>query len=54
MSPETRKKINAELSSLALIEHFSTDRAAAPIGAHEHRPEPVAVIAHRLLTALGA
>lgn len=46
--PETGRKINAEISALALIEHVSADKAAAPVPAHDQRPEPVAITARRL------
>lgn len=50
--PETQRKINAEISALALIEHVATDKAAAPVKAHDTRPEPVAVSARRLFPEL--
>lgn len=47
------RKMNAELSALALIEHVSKDALAAPTKAHDERPEPVAVSARRLMEQLG-
>jgi hypothetical protein len=46
--PETQRKINAEISALALIEHVAADKAAEPVKAHDTRPEPVALTARRL------
>ena len=51
MPPEVGRKLNAELSALALIEHVATDKAAAPVDAHNVRPEPVAITARRLFAA---
>lgn len=51
VAPETGRKINAEISALALIEHVSADKAAAPVPAHDQRPEPVAITARRLFPA---
>jgi len=48
IEPEAQRKMNAELSSLALIEHIATDKAATPVPAHDTRAEPVAVTARRL------
>jgi len=50
VEPETQRKLNSELSSLALIEHIATDKAATPVPAHDTRVEPVAVTARRLFT----
>jgi hypothetical protein len=51
VSPETSRKINAELSVLGLIQEISKTKAAAPVAAHDARPEPVAVIAKRLFAS---
>lgn len=54
IEPEMQRRLNAELSSLALIEHVATDKAAAPVPAHDTRPEPVAVTARRLFKEIAA
>lgn len=48
VAPETGRKINAEISALALIEHVASDKAATPVKEHDQRPEPVAITARRL------
>lgn len=52
VSPETQRKVNAELSVLGLVEHLSRDDKAEPADAHSLRPEPVAIVAQRLLGAM--
>lgn len=51
LEPETQRKLNAELSALALIEHIAGDKAASPAPVHDQRAEPVAVTARRLFPA---
>lgn len=46
--PEVQRKLNAEISALALIEHIAGDKSAAPVEVHDQRPEPVAMMARRL------
>lgn len=46
--PEVQRKLNAEISSLALVEHIASDKQAAPVEVHDQRPEPVALMARRL------
>ena len=53
MPAETARKINAELSVLGLLNHLSGDKRAEPAAAHDHRPEPVAITARRLLGEFG-
>lgn len=48
VSPETQRKLNAEISALALAEFVAGDKHAAPAPVHDQRPEPVAMIARRL------
>jgi hypothetical protein len=48
IAPEVGRKLNAELSALALIEHVASDKSATPVPAHDTRAEPVAVTARRL------
>lgn len=52
LPPEAARKSNAELSVLGLVEHLSRDRCASPAPIHERRPEPVAIVAQRLLEAM--
>lgn len=52
VSPEAVRKMNAELSALGLIEHAAKDAVAAPVPAHDARPEPVALIARRFVDAM--
>jgi len=53
ISPEAGRKLNAELSALALIEYAARDAMADPVKVHEERPEPVAITARRMFDALG-
>ena len=48
MPPDVQRKLNAEISSLALLEHIASDKAATPAPVHDQRPEPVAISARRL------
>lgn len=48
ISPVAQRKINAEISALAITEYVAGEKAAAPVPQHDQRPEPIAVIARRL------
>jgi hypothetical protein len=52
VSPEATRRMNAELSALGLIGEIAKDEAAKPVETHDQRPEPVAVIAKRMLEGL--
>lgn len=51
VAPETQRRLNAEISALALVEHIADDKAAKPAAVHDTRPEPVALMARRLFAA---
>lgn len=54
VSAEAGRKMNAELSALALLEYAAKDTVAAPVKAHDEKPEPIGITARRMIDALGA
>ena len=53
LPPEVQRKVAAEMSALGLIEHIARDKAAAPAADGPLKPQPVAVTARAVLSALG-
>lgn len=49
VSPEANRKANAEISVLGLMEHISSSKFATPTETHDKRPEPVAIVAQRMM-----
>lgn len=52
LTPEQQRKASTEIGVLGLIEHLSRDRHAKPAPEASLKPEPVAVVARRLLDEL--
>lgn len=52
LAPDVQRRIAAEVSALALIEHISRDAAVKPADSAPTKPTPLAVTARAMLAAL--